>query len=174
MLKPRITYMFDYGCFPLWLVDEEVGDEFGYNIDVDECAKLGLSESTIQLINLNCAYYETKLNPVYQGYPSFWSGRMHTFFQLNSRFLLEKIVSDIGDKFLVKNHITNELSTRIDIEQVDALVAEFVHDPVHYSNMNDVTFQSEGNLRIEIAEAYVVWVEKEVKILSKYKMSETN
>ncbi|MFT7590636.1 MAG: hypothetical protein ACI9UJ_000547 [bacterium] len=164
-IKPRITFMFDYGCSPLWLVDEEVGNEFGYNIDAFD--KLGLSKPTIQLIEVNCAYYETKLNPVYQGYPSFWSGRMHIFFQLSIKALLENIKNEIGDKYTLEDHITNGLGKPIDPELVDNLVVNFVKDPVQYSKENGVNFQSEGNLRSEISEAYKTWVERETKFLPK-------
>jgi len=159
-IKPRIKFMFDYGCSPLWFVDDTVADEFGYNID--EFKKLGLSQSTIQLIELNCAFYESQLNPVYQGYPSFWSGRMHVFFQSNMLSLLEVIKNEIGHKYDVENHQSNA----VNVQMIDAIVSDFVQDPVAFSVKNGITFQSAGNLQSAVAQAHKTWVEKEAKLFS--------
>lgn len=156
--------MFDYGCYPLWAIDDEIRERFGYNIS--ELDKLGLSASTIKLINLNSKYYDSRLNPIYQGFPSFWSGRMHAFFQFSIKYLLEKINKEIGDRYQIENHEMEEFDREIDIERIDSFVAEFVNDPVKYAIENGISFHSEESLRQEISSAYKEWSDKEYKIYS--------
>lgn len=156
--------MFDYGCYPIWAVDDKSIERFGFNIE--DLKGLGLSGKTIKLIEFNCEMHDSYLNPVYQMFPSFWSGRMHAFFQYSIKFLFEQIIEEIGTEYEIENQEIERFNEKIDIEKIDNDVKSFVDNPAEFATKNGISFSSNDELKEEIQIAFNEWDNKEFKYYS--------
>lgn len=163
-MKPKIKYKFDYGCYPIWAVDDKSIDQFGFNIS--DLKGLGLSGKTIKLIEFNCEMFDNYLNPVYQMFPSFWSGRMHAFFQYSIKFLYKQITAEIGTEYEIENHEIERFNEKIDIEKIDNDLKSFVNNPAEFAIKKGISFNSSEELKAEIQTAFSEWDNKEYKYYS--------
>lgn len=163
-MKPKFKYMFDYGCYPIWAVDDKSIERFGFNIS--DLEGLGLSGKTTKLIESNCEMFDNYLNPVYQMFPSFWSGRMHAFFQYSIRFLYEQIVEEIGNEYDIENQEIERFNEKIDIEKIDTVLKAFVDNPAEFASKKGISFSSSDELKEEIRTAFNEWDNKEYKYYS--------
>ena len=163
-MKPKLRFVFDYGCNPLWSADDMTNEKFGYHID--DLSKLGLSAQTITLAEHCSDMFYSYLNPVYQGFPSFWSGRMYAFFQFSIKRLFDHIVNEIGTEYEIKNEELERFNQIIDSNKIDADLTTFVNNPVAFAIKNGVNFRSEEELNNEIQMSYTAWEEKEYKYYS--------
>ena len=165
-MKPKLKFMLDYGANPLWAKDNLSRVECGCQIDNLE--ELGISKSTIDLANYVSELYWERLNPVYQGLPSFWSGKMHIFFQNKLKELLFKIESELKEQYQIENFEEANMYMKINVHEINAILFNLLTDPIGYFIMNGITFKSEENLIKEITNEYNKWKEKENIILNDF------
>ena len=163
-MKPRLRFVFDYGCNPLWSTDDITNEKFGYHID--DLSKLGLSNKTIKLAEHCSDMFYNYLNPVYQGFPSFWSGRMYAFFQFSIKRLFDQIGNEIGMEYEIQNEELDRFNEIIDSNKIDSDLSSFVSNPVDFALKKGVNFRSEEELKREIRNTYKEWEEKEYKYYS--------
>ncbi|MBX2842904.1 MAG: hypothetical protein KTR26_14130 [Flammeovirgaceae bacterium] len=160
-MKPKIKYMFDYDCYPLWSIDDATIKQFGFNIT--DLRGLDLSDSTIKMIEYCCEMFDGQLNPIYPGFPSFWSGRMYAFFQYSIKHLLEKINKDIQEFYEIENHEVQRFNEEINIERIDIELKNFLSNPAQFAIKNGISFNSEKELKNEIQNSFNEWNKKEFK-----------
>lgn len=165
-MKPKLLFKLDYGANPLWSNDGFTRQKFGYNID--NLKDLGLSDATIELSNFVTALYWARLNPIYQGLPSFWSGEMHAFFQNKIRQLLTDILTEIGNLYDVQNKEENEINALIDRQKIDMDLNAFLNNPNDYYRKKGITFsKTEEDQKLLIDLEYAKWEKIEMEILNK-------
>ena len=142
--------MLEYAESPFWSADDESRNMYGYNINLD---KLNLSKSSRVRINSIMRLYSSKLNPVYQGYPSLWSGRMNLFFQMFLKQVYSEIEKELKDKFELINYEYSTMNKEIDVEQIDILLEEFLSNPSLYADEKGITYKSKEKLNEDIKNA---------------------
>lgn len=146
----KIKFMLEYAESPFWSADDESRNMYGYNINLD---KLNLSKSSRVRINSIMRLYSSKLNPVYQGYPSLWSGRMNLFFQMFLKQVYSEIEKELKDKFELINYEYSTMNKEIDVEQIDILLEEFLSNPSLYADEKGITYKSKEKLNEDIKNA---------------------
>ena len=142
--------MLEYAESPFWSADDESRNMYGYNINLD---KLNLSKSSRVRINSIMRLYSSKLNPVYQGYPSLWSGRMNLFFQMFLKQVYSELEKELKGKFDLINYEYSTMNKEIDVEQIDIVLEEFLSNPSLYADKNGVTYKSKEKLNEDIKKA---------------------
>lgn len=146
--------MLDYTESPFWSFDEEARDNFGYNINLE---KLDLSENTKIRLNSIIKLYAQRLNPVYQMFPSFWSGRMNSFFQILLKQVYIEIENELHDKYELINNEYELMNNEIDIEKIDNKLQAFLNNPSKYADEKGITYKTKESLNQRIQIAYKEW-----------------
>lgn len=146
----KIKFMLEYSNSPFWAIDEESKKKYGYNINLEE---LNLSKSSRVRINSIMKLYKSKLNPVYQGFPSLWSGRMSLFFQMFLKQVYSEVELELRDLFEIINHEEEFINDKIDVEQIDEKLKEFVSNPSKYADDNRISYKSKEELTNKIKNA---------------------
>ena len=146
----KIKFLLEYTDSPFWSEDEESRKLFGNNIELKE---LNLSKSAMVRLNSIMNLYYSKLNPVYQGLPSLWSGRMNLFFQMFLKQVYSELKLELENKFELTNYEQKLMDNEIDVEQVDKNLTEFMNDPSEYADKNGINYKSklEFNNKIRLA-----------------------
>jgi hypothetical protein len=120
--------MLDYGSDFLWADDQETEDLYGYQVDL---VRLGIPEATLALHEFVSYLYHMRLNPIYQNFPSFWSGETHLFFQ-------EKVIQPYNDikaavrdglEIAVAESTAIEMNEQIDVVLINNTLKDFVLNP---------------------------------------------
>ncbi|MBV7440838.1 hypothetical protein KRX57_05340 [Weeksellaceae bacterium TAE3-ERU29] len=165
--KYTLKFMLEYECNTLWANDEKTEAKFGYHID--DLTEVGLSLSTIKLNNIVKELYYLRLNPIYPGFPSFWSAKMHLFFQEKVRNLYQAIIKDTKNNFkvIVPEFTVEELNEEINSEKIDIELDKFINNPTEYCNKHSILFNNRQDLEKEIMIEYRKWKIKEENILKK-------
>lgn len=145
---------------PFWAIDEDAKSKFGYNIGLEN---LELSKNSIIQIGLIIKLFHQRLNPVYQMFPSLWSGRMNVFFQMFLKKTLSKIEQELGNKYELINGEYDLMNEEINIEQIDKDLKEFLQDPSKYADKKGIIYKSKEALNKEIQAAYEDWKNIEFK-----------
>lgn len=145
---------------PFWAIDEDAKSKFGYNIGLEN---LELSKNSIIQIGLIIKLFHQRLNPVYQMFPSLWSGRMNVFFQMFLKKTLSKIEQELGNKYELINGECDLMNEEINIEQIDKDLKEFLQDPSKYADKKGIIYKSKEALNKEIQAAYEDWKNIEFK-----------
>ena len=156
----KLKFLLDYTDSPLWANDAATESKFGYNIT--DLAGLGLKPDTIDQIHLMMEMFGEMLNPVYQGYPSFWSGRMFALFQRFANKVYQQLLDELGESVEVENREKAFLTEPIEVEKIDMELLMFLADPAKFSDENGVVYGSKEALKLDVDAAYGVWVEKEM------------
>lgn len=145
---------------PFWAIDEDAKSKFGYNIGLEN---LELSKNSIIQIASIIKLFHQRLNPVYQMFPSLWSGRMNVFFQMFLKKTLSKIEQELGNKYELINGECDLMNEEINIEQIDKDLKEFLQDPSKYADKKGIIYKSKEALNKEIQAAYEDWKNIEFK-----------
>jgi len=162
----KFKFMLDYGCNCLWGFDEKTQNKYGYHIE--DLTELGLSKETIKLNDLvdelNCTY----LNPIYQGFPSFWSGEMHKYFQSKVTELYKNIEKEVGNLYEIILHESSKdlIEKEINMAEINNFIEDFIANPIKYIPKG-IYIKDEIIFKKEITEEYNKWKEKEKRILVK-------
>ncbi|MCC7318247.1 MAG: hypothetical protein IT219_06905 [Bacteroidales bacterium] len=151
----QLKFLLDYTDSPLWANDPVAEKTFGYH--VADLEGLGLRPETVALLNAVTRLYQNRLNPVYQGFPSFWSGQMFVAFQHLVKQAYEQVVQELGDRFEVKNGELALTTETIHVEKIDADLQAFLADPALFAREHGVVFGSVEELKREVAAAYRLW-----------------
>ena len=163
-MKPKLTFMLDYGANPLWSNDEFTRQKFGYNIEKLE--DLGLSDKTIELSSFVTGLYWDRLNPIYQMLPSFWSGEICLFFQSKLQLLFDRILIEIGNAYDIENKEESELTQTIDIQKINTELNQFLFDPASYYRTSKISFigqDEEEKLKVDLE--FKKWKQIELTLL---------
>lgn len=158
--KIKLRFLLDYTESPFWTIDEEAKSKFGYNVDLDS---LGLHKNTIIRTKSITKLFQQRINPVYQIFPSFWSGRMNLFFQMFMKKVYSEIENELGDKYELINGEYDLMSQEINIEQIDRDLSQFLAKPSKYADEHGITYNSRQELEKEIQMAYQDWEKIEFK-----------
>lgn len=150
--------MLDHTESPLWANDQETESIYGYNIDLQS---LNLLPGTITRIRSITNLYSEKLNPIYQGFPSLWSGRMQLFYQLFIRHVYDEITNQIGKEFEIENKELPLMTEHIDVDEIDKNLEEFILNPTDYADKKGISYNSKDELRRDIQEALAKWKTEE-------------
>jgi len=150
--KMKIKFMLDHTDSPIWSNDPTTKSKFEYN--TADLTGLGLQPNTIVRIHLTTDLYQLSLNPIYQGFPVLWSGRMHVVFQMLVKHVYEQIKDQLSDVFEVNNGELAMMKAQIDVEKTDLELLEFLDDPSKFCNQNGIHHVSKEALKAEVAEAY--------------------
>ena len=152
--------MLDYTESPFWAIDEEAKSKFGYNIDLEN---LELSKNSKIRLGSIMKLFHQRLNPVYQMFPSLWSGRMNVFFQMFIKQVYSEIEHELVNKYELINGESDLMNEEINVEQIDKDLAEFLKDPSKYADKKGITYNSKEALNKEIQIAYEDWEKIEFK-----------
>jgi hypothetical protein len=150
--------MLDYTESPIWANDQEAESLYGYNIDLHT---LNLQPGTITQIRTITNLFSERLNPIYQGFPSLWSGRMHLFYQLFIRHVYDEIKNQIGKEFEIENKELQLMTEEIDVAEIDRTLEEFILNPTDYADKKGIKYNSKDDLKKDIQEALAEWKIKE-------------
>jgi hypothetical protein len=159
----QLKFMLDYQCNPLWSNDDESREKYGF--EIDNLEEIGLSNDTIRLSKLVADLHLEILNPIYQPLPSFWSGKMHRYFQEMVRKLYRNIILEIGNDFEIKNKELELIENDFNEAQIDKSLEGFITDPVTYFRKRNISFGSDQELINEVADEYKKWKEREIILL---------
>lgn len=159
----KLKFMLDYTESPFWAIDEEAKVKYGYNVDLKD---LKLKKNTVIRIKSIIKLFHQKLNPVYQIFPSFWSGRMNLFFQMFINQVYNEIKSEIGNKFELINAEYELMNNKVNIEQIDKDLNQFLNNPSKYADEKGITYKSKKELESEIKIAYQDWIKLEFEWLT--------
>ena len=152
--------MLDYTESPFWAIDKEAKSNFGYNIGLKN---LELSENSKIRLSSIMKLFHQRLNPVYQMFPSLWSGRMNVFFQMFLKQVYSEIEYELGNKYELINGESDLMNQEINVEQIDKDLTEFLKDPSKYADKKGITYNSKEALNKEIQIAYEDWGKIEFK-----------
>lgn len=156
----QLKFKLDYTESPFWAIDEATKSKFGYNVDLSH---LELHSNTVIRIKSITHLYQEKLNPVYQLFPSFWSGRMNLFFQMFTQQVFSEIENEIGQEYQIINEEFALMNEEINIEEIDKSLNEFIENPSKYADKKGIIYTSKAELKAEIQKAYQAWERKEFK-----------
>lgn len=157
----KLKFLLDYTDSPIWSNDDETRQKFDYNI-VD-LESLGLSPSTRIKIHSLMKLFTQRLNPVYQGFPSMWSGRMHIFFQEFLKHVFELISNELSEKYQLENLEHSSMYEIIDHKKIDRELANFLENPSTYADSKGIFYTSKEKLKEEIQQAYKNWYHEELR-----------
>lgn len=165
--------MLDYADSPIWAMDEEANAKFGYNVNLQN---LELHPDTVAHVETMITLYWAALNPVYQGFPSFWSGKMTVFFQMLVRQVYAEIEIQTAGKFEIFNWESELMNDKIDVDQIDDDLKEFIDNPSKYADTIGIIYQSQSRdeLKEEIQNAYQAWKAKELNWTAMQESDETD
>lgn len=152
--------MLDYTESPFWAMDDESKQKFGYNVGLNS---LNLDENTVIRVKSITELFWQRLNPIYPGFPSLWSGRMHVFFQMFLKQVYSEIENTLRPKYKLVNDEHELMNRQIDVEQIDRELKEFLKDPSKYADANGISYKSKERLKEEIQIAHRDWEQIEFK-----------
>ena len=155
----KLKFMLEYSDSPFWAVDDETKKKFGNNVGLEN---LELTSTTKNRINTMMELYWKRLNPIYQSFPSLWSGRMEVFYQVLVKMIYSEILDEIGKKYAIENGEIEYMSTIIDYEKIDIELQEFIKDPSKFADEKGIEYQSKEKLKSEILDAYLKWKDEEL------------
>ena len=157
--RMKIEFKLDYTESPLWSADDEAKQRYGYYIE--NLKLLGLQANTIvkvgSLTNLFCK----RLNPIYQGFPSFWSGRMVYSFQNFTKHVYSLIEEELFGRVELINSEKKLLTEEIDIDRIDEEFKNFLGNPAKYCDLKGISYSTKERLKIELDKAYKIWQKEE-------------
>ncbi|GAB4216065.1 MAG: hypothetical protein OHK0012_17570 [Synechococcales cyanobacterium] len=154
-MKPTLRFQLDYCASPLWNKEGNIG-----NIQ-----RLGVSPQTEQLANELTSYLYDHLNPVYQGFPSFWGEDLCQWFNGRVLVLYEQLCRELSDCFDLVFAETTFYPLHRDPD-VDVLL----RDPVGYCQEHGVNYgQDEAALIAEVEQAYQDYLVFAQQVLSEGK-----
>lgn len=156
----KIKFMLEYAESPLWAIGDEAQAKYGYNIDLKD---LNLHPNTIIRIKTMTQLYWEKLNPIYQGFPSFWSGRMNVSYQTLVNLVFNEIENQIGQYHEIINEEISFLTESINVDKIDLQLKDFISDPSYYSDKKGITYKCKIDLKEKIRVAFEEWQIEELK-----------
>ena len=154
-MKPQIKFMLDYSCSPLWTNDEKTRTRYDYNIDLEE---IGLTTKTSEKAEIVVSMFHESLNPIYQGFPSFWREELYIYFNQKLTNVYDSICLEIGNEFEIIN-LAEKLSE-------DKKRSPFLDDPVHYCLQHGVRFRDGDELVKEVESEQIKYLRFEKLVLS--------
>lgn len=152
--------MLDFVESPFWTIDEEAKTKYGYNIDLKD---LELSERSKIRIRAVTKLFYLRLNPVYQGFPSLWSGKMNVFYQMFLIQVYREVKNELHEKCDLINEEYDLMNQVLDKEQIDKTLKAFVSDPSIYAEEKSINYKSKIELKKAIQSAYQDWQKIEIE-----------
>jgi hypothetical protein len=146
-MKPQIKFRLDYSCSPLWTNDEETRTKYDYNIDLKE---IGLTTKTSEKAEIVVSMFYESLNPIYQGFPSFWREKLCVDFNQKVTDVYDSICMEIGNEFEIID-FTEKLSE-------DKRRSSFLNDPVDYCLQHGVRFRDGDELVKEVESEHIKYL----------------
>ncbi len=167
-MKPQLRYLVEHLTNPIWGNDEFTKNKYGY--EIKDLSVLGISSDTTEKCKLIGELYFDSLNEIYQILPSFWSGKMHKYFQSLVKDTLKNIQNEIGDKFeiIVADSTKLLIEEQIDENKIDLYLFNYIENPIKYYNENGITNTGDEILEFNLTQsAYMKWKTKENIVLKK-------
>ena len=147
--------MLDYSCSPLWTSDRQLQAKYGYNIALEE---IGLTVETIKKAEIIVSMFYDGLNPIYQGFPSFWREELCVYYNQKVADVYESVCWEIGDRFKIIN-LTGKFTE-------DEKRGSFVDAPVNYCLQHGINFGDTTTLIQEVAAEQAKYLQYEKLVLS--------
>lgn len=145
--KPKIRFFPEYLCdHVLWETKNEITE------------KVVLSTSAVEKSRIIINLHNDTLNPLYQGFPSFWQEKLCVFYNSKGTELFQLICYEIGDKFEIVNHF-------LGMHEHPELNF-FLNDPVGYCLSHGVTFGDQKVLLKEVRNEQARYLQYEEFVLS--------